>query len=247
MHRIFGILLVCTLVIAAGSSTALAYDSPQKYGIELRGGFGVYDMGDVNQGAEYMRQEKAGNTLTTADSGPTGGFSFLYSPARHTTWEIGYNAILDVENSVESTIPDSNGSILMHANEFFMKAHLVPTIGDRIKLNLGVGLSYYNVELQIQDDFSRRYNYDAVGRCFGLLGSAGLEFLLTERLGLNLQGGARLANASSFSYEPTTGVRTGLNVLGGSRPIEVNLSGVYGSVGLRVYFDKVLQPVDFTR
>ena len=247
MHRILGILLVCALVIAAGSNSALAYTSPQKYGVEFRGGFGVYDMGDVTSGAEFMQRERAGNTLTTADSGPMGGLSILYSPTRHSTWEIGYNALFDVENSVESTIPDSSGSIIMHANEFYAKAHLVPTIGDRIRLNLGVGFSYYNVELQVQDDFARRYNYDAVGRAFGLLGSAGIEFLLTQRLGLNLQGGARLANASNFSYEPTTGVRTGLNVIGGNRPIEVNISGVYGSVGLRLYFDKVFPPVDFSR
>jgi hypothetical protein len=247
MQRIFGILLVCALVIAAGSNSALAYNGPQQYGVELRGGCGLYDMGDVNQGAEFIQESRAGNTLTTADSGPMGGFSLLYRPARHNLWEIGYNAILDVENSVESTIPDSTGSILMHANEFFFKAHVVPTIGDRIHLNLGIGVSYYNVELQIQDDFNRRYTYDAVGRAWGVIGSAGLEFLLSERLGLNLQGGGRLANAAHFSYEQTPGVRTGLNVPGGSRPMEVNLSGMYGSVGLRFYFDKVLKPVDFSR
>ena len=44
MHRFFGILLVCMLVIAAGSNSAFAYDGPHKYGVELRGGFGQYDM-----------------------------------------------------------------------------------------------------------------------------------------------------------------------------------------------------------
>jgi hypothetical protein len=247
MHRFFGILLVCALVIAAGSSTAFAYTSPQQYGVELRGGFGQYDLGDVSQGATYMRDEHQGNALTTADTGPIGGISLLYRPARHSMWEVGYNAILDVENKVDNTIIDSSGSIVMHANEFFLKANLVPTIGERLSLNLGVGLSYYNVELQIQDDFSKRYNYDAVGRAWGLLGSVGLEYLISDRFGLNLQGGGRIANAANFSYEPTTGVRTGVSVLGGSRPIEVNMSGMYGSVGLRFYFDKVLQPVDFTR
>ena len=249
MHRFLGILLVCALVIAAGSSTAFAYSGPQQYGVELRGGFGQYDMGDVSQGADFMKRESNNGTLTTADSGPLGGVSLMYRPLRHAMWEIGYNALLDVENKVESTSGDSamNGSILMHANEFFVKANLVPTIGDRLSLNLGVGLSYYNCELQIQDDYSRRYVYDAVGRAWGLLGSAGLEFLLTDRLGLNLQGGGRIANAANFSYEPSAGVRTGVTTIGGSRPIEVNLSGLYGMVGFRVYFDKVIQPVDFTR
>ncbi len=247
MPRLFGILLVCALVIAAGSNTALAYSGPQQYGLELRGGFGLYDMGDVSQGASYIEEARPGNSLTTADSGPIGGLSLLYRPAKHQLWELGYNALLDVENSIESTIPDSNGSILMHANEFFLKAHVVPTIGDRIHLNLGVGLSYYNVELQIQDDFHHSYTYDAVGRSWGLLGSVGLEFLLTERLGLNLQGGGRVMNANYFSFEDSPGHRDILNIPGGTRPMEVNLSGMYGSVGLRFYFDKVLKPVDFTR
>ena len=252
MQRYFGILLVCVLVFAPGSNSAYAYDSPHTYGIELRGGFGIYDMGDVNPTTDRMaRASNLSDAAATSDNGPMGGVSLLFRPARHGLWEVGYNAILDVENTVESTIPDTggfkNGSILMHANEFFLKAHLVPWIGDRLNFNLGLGLAYYNVELQIQDDFYRQYTYDAVGRAWGLLGSVGLEFLLSDRLGLNVQGGGRLANATHFTYEPTIGVRNGLEIPGGSRPMEVNISGAYGSVGLRVYFDKVFPPVDFSR
>jgi hypothetical protein len=247
MRRFFGILLVCVLLLAAGSNLAFAYDGPHKYGIELRGGFGMYDMGDVPMTVTSMENARAGNTSTTADAGPMGGLSLIFRPLKNGIWEVGYNAILDVENTVESTIADTNGSILMHANEFFMKAHLAPWIGDRINLQLGVGLSYYNVELQIQNDFTRQYTYDAVGRCWGLTGSAGLEFLISDGLGINFQGGGRIANATHFSYEATQGVRTGLNVPGGSRPMEVNMSGLYGSAGLRFYFDKVFPPVDFSR
>lgn len=247
MQRFIGILLVYMLISVAGSNSAFADFGPHAYGLELRGGFGIYDMGDVPQAVSFMEQSGTGTTSTSADNGPMGGISLLLRPARHQLWEVGYNAILDVENTVESSIPDTNGSVLMHANEFFLKAHVVPWIGDRLSANLGMGLSYYNVELQIQDDFNRRYTYDAVGRAWGLLGSVGLEFLFTDRIGLNVQGGGRLANATHFSYEPTVGVRTGLSVPGGTRPIEVNLSGVYGSVGLRFYFDKVFPPVDFSR
>jgi hypothetical protein len=235
------------LVIAAGSNSAFAYDGPHKYGVELRGGFGQYDMGDVPMTITAMQNARAGNTVTTANNGPMGGISLLFRPMRHGLWEVGYNAVLDVESTVQSTIADTNGSVLMHANEFFMKAHVVPWVGDRINFNLGVGLAYYNVELQIQNDFTKQYWYDAVGRCWGLLGSAGLEFLVSDGLGVHFEGGARVANATHFSYEATPGVRAGLNVPGGSRPMEVNLSGAYGSVGLRFYFDKVFPPVDFSR
>ena len=43
------------------------------------------------------------------------------------------------------------------------------------------------------------------------------------------------------------GVRSAVSVLGGSRPFEVNLTGGYGQLGLRFYFDKVTKPIDFNR
>jgi hypothetical protein len=72
--------------------------------------------------------------------------------------------------------------------------------------------------------------------------------LVTKRVGLILGGGGRVANTNNFSYwDPATGPRKVLKVVGGSRPIEVNLSGAYGQAGLRFYFDPVTKPVDFTR
>lgn len=229
-------------------STASADESKQRYGVELRGGFGMYDLGDIVSGREYIQNERAGNTLTSSDGGPTGGLSGLFRPTKHSLWEFGYNALLDVDNTVENSFSDTaSGQILMHANEFFLKGSGVILLTDRIHLDLGAGVSYYNVELQIQDDFGRRYNYDAVGRCWGLLGSGNLEFLLTDRFGLALGGGARVANATDFSQEASIGVRSILPVIGGSRPMEVNMSGAYGQLGLRFYFDKVTKPIDFSR
>jgi hypothetical protein len=100
--------------------------------------------------------------------------------------------------------------------------------------------------LQVQDDFDGRYDYDAVGRGFGLLGGASLEFLATQRVGVVLAAGGRVVNTSDFTKD-VSGVRTTVKVLGGDRPIEVNLSGMYAQLGLRFYFDKTTQPIDFGR
>ncbi len=125
---------------------------------------------------------------------------------------------------------------LMHGNEFYAKAVIVTYPSERLNLNFGVGLAYYNTELQVQDDFTRRFYYDAVGRAFGLIGSLGLELGLSERMGLYLGGGGRLVNSNNFSYESSPGIRSGVTVLGGSRPMEVNLTGGYGQVGLALVF-----------
>jgi hypothetical protein len=252
MQRYIGTVLVCCAVVfALGSSPAFAYDSPQKYGIEVRGGFDTYDMGDVTPGIDNMQHAvvSAGyaSTLTKNSQGPMGGISLLYRQSKHAMWEVGFNALTNVSNKVEANPDSVSGEILMHANEFFFKGHVIATLTNRLNLSIAGGLSYNVAELQIQDAYRTRYNYDADGRAFGVVGSVGLEYLITKRLGIQLQGGGRLANAANFSYESSPGVRTGVTVIGGSRPIEVNLSGAYAGLGLRFYFDKVTQAVDFTR
>lgn len=253
MYRFSGTSIVCLLLLVAwGSIPAQAQDSPQKYGIELRGGFGMYEMGDVTSGIESIQRAvrsnstPISNSLSTSDNGPLGGFSFLYRPTAHTMWEVGYNAILDVENTVDTSPDTASGQILMHANEFFLKGNVVATLSQRIHADFGAGVSYYNAELQVQDNLRRRYYYDAVGRSWGLIGTVGLEFLLSNRVGLLLQGGGRFANVTHFSYE-TSGTRQQLSVIDGTRPMEVNLTGGFGVLGLRIYFDRVTRPVDYTR
>lgn len=252
MHRLFGTAFICAaLILALGSNAAYAVGDLQKYGVEFRGGFGIYDMGDVIPGVQTMQRSlsRAGlpNTLSEVDNGFSGGLSFLVRPTRHTMWEVGYNALLDVDNTVETTPDTASGQILMHANEFFFKGHLVATLTDALLLDFGAGLAYYNTELQVQDNLARRYNYDAVGRSWGLLGSVGLEYLVTQRLGIAAQGGGRLSTANNFAYETGSGTRTNLTVIGGNRSMEVNLTGIYAQLGFRIYFDRVTKPVDFTR
>jgi hypothetical protein len=252
MHRLLGTIGVCAaLILVLGSGTALAFDSPQKYGVELRGGFGVYDMGDITPGIETLRDNlnrvQIANTLNSSDAGPAAGLSLLYRPSKHTMWEVGYNALMEVENTVDSNPDTASGEILMHGSEFFVKGNVVITPADFLNLNVGAGLGYYGANLQIQDRYGRRYNYDAKGRAFGLIGSAGIEVLPTPRLGIVLSGGARVANAKHFTYETTPGTKTSLTAIGSTRSMEVNLSGFYGSLGLRFYFDKVTKPVDFSR
>jgi hypothetical protein len=252
MHRLFGtgLILLALVFVAMGSNTALASDSPQKYGVEVRGGFGMYDMGDVKPGIESyqgtLRAAHIPSTLNEKDNGPAAGFSFLYRASRHTMWEVGYNALMDVNNKLDA--PDSaSAQILMHSSEFFFKGHIVATLTNRIQASIGGGISYYNAELQVQNNHTRAYYFDADGRAFGLVGSVGLECLLTKRLGLSLQGGGRVANATHFSYRDQTDMRTELSAVGGGRPMEVNLSGAYATLGLRFYFDPVTGTMDFTR
>lgn len=252
MHRLMGTIGVCAaLILVLGSGAALAFDSPQKYGVEVRGGFGIYDMGDVIPGIVTMQNNltrvQIANTLDSSSAGPAAGLSFLYRPSKHTMWEIGYNSLLEVSNTVDSRPDSFSGEILMKGSEFFLKGILVATPSDFLNLNFGAGLGYYGANLQIQDRRGQRFNYDAKGRAFGLIGSVGIELLPTPRLGVILSGGGRIANTKHFAYESTPGTWSNLTAIGSTRPMEVNLSGFYGTLGLRFYFDKVTQPVDFTR
>ncbi|MBK8130532.1 MAG: hypothetical protein IPK53_17075 [bacterium] len=247
MNRLIGLLSIATLLTLSVTTSSFAYESPRKYGIQMGGGFGVYDMGDISLGTDYLLGLRPGNSASTADGGPMGNFAVIYRPSRHQMWEIGYNPLFDVENLVENSRGDSSGQILMHANEFYAKAMIVTYPAERLNLNFGLGIGYYNTELQIQDDFTRRFYYDAVGRGWGALGSVGLELGLSERMGLYLGGGGRLVNTTNFTHESSPGVRSAVSVLGGSRPFEVNLTGGYGQLGLRFYFDKVTKPIDFNR
>jgi hypothetical protein len=266
MHRLIGTtFLAVLLLVAFGSTTARGDDSPQKFGVELRGGVSMYDMGDIGAGLNTMKKNLIGahasnvtlNSSTSSllgtngdgvnDNGATGGISFLYRPSKHTMWEVGYNNMFDVNNTVNSSPDTSSGQLLMHASEYFLKGHVVATLMERLQADFGAGISYYSSGLQLQDNLRRRYYYDVKGRAFGVVGSVGLEFLLTKRVGLSLQAGGRLANTTDFVYEDTPGHGTNFAVYEGSRPMEVNLSGGYVNLGLRLYFDQVTKPVDFSR
>ncbi|MCB9366579.1 MAG: hypothetical protein H6506_00740 [Calditrichaeota bacterium] len=249
MNRLLVTLCIASLLTLSVTTSSVAYESPRKYGIQLGGGFGIYDMGDITLATDFLESRRSGSTVTTADAGPMGNLALIYRPSRHQMWEIGYNALLDVENLVENSAGDSltTGQVLMHANEFYAKAGIVTYPSERLNLNFGLGLAYYNCEMQIQDEFTNNYYYDAVGRAFGLVGSVGLELGVSKRVGLYLGGGGRLANVTNFTHEATRGVRSGVTVLNGSRPWEVNLTGGYGQLGLRFYFDKVTEPIDFSR
>jgi len=242
-----GLLCIATLLTLSVTTSSFAYESARKYGVQFGGGFGVYDMGDVSLGTDYMLRQRPGNKATTGDAGPMGNIAIVYRTARHQMWEVGFNPLFDVENLVENASGDSSGQILMHSNEFYLKAIIVTHPSERLNLNFGVGLAYYNTELQVQDDFTRRFYYDAVGRSFGAIGSLGIEFGLSEQTGLILGVGGRLTNSNNFSYESSPGVRSGVTVLGGNRPMEVNLTGGYAQLGLRFYFDQVTKPIDFSR
>jgi hypothetical protein len=253
MLRHIGTILICFgMLVLLGSSSAFA-GSPQQYGIEVRGGFGQYNMGDVTPGIESIQAAMMAKGITTSldekDTGPAGGFSLMFRPTRHSMWEVGFNALFDVNNKSMSIPDTATGQILMHANEFFVKGSVIATVTDKLQLDFGAGLSYYNAELQIQDQATPAYFYDADGRAFGLIGTVGVEYLLTQRVGLTLQGGGRIANTTHFSYiNSSLRVREGLEILpNGGRPFEVNLSGLFGQAGLRFYFDPVTKPVDFTR
>ncbi len=94
MNRLLGLLCIASLLTLSVSTSSFAYEGPRKYGVQLGGGFGIYDMGDVSLGTDYLLGLRPGNTATTADGGPMGNVAIIYRSARHQMWEIGFNPAL---------------------------------------------------------------------------------------------------------------------------------------------------------
>lgn len=77
MNRLIGPCCIATLLTLSVTTSSFTYDSPRKYGIQLGGGFGMYNMGDIDLGTDYLLGLRSGNKATTADGGPMGNMAVI--------------------------------------------------------------------------------------------------------------------------------------------------------------------------
>jgi hypothetical protein len=236
-----GLPIFCALILFSRSETAAAFDDQEKYGIEFRGGFSLYQVSDTRDVLNYYKSS-AGAAVTQQYSGPSGGFSLLWRQEKHFQWNIGYNSLFTFES--EAKWRDTTLTLSSRASEIFVTGNLVFPIGKSLRLYAGGGVDYLVAKQDIlwQPGSS---TFDGTGRTFGLLGNGAVEVFLGRRVGFSIGGGYRVATVTQMTDVGLGGDRTRVVHPLVNRAWEADFSGPFVITGLRVYFDPVTKPIDF--
>ncbi len=249
------------ILTIAANSFAQAEDIEHKYGIELRGGYGSYlDNSDPNTTAQDFDDVLSGMGASITGRGYdestgaiTGGVSLLYKSKDYFGWHIGLN-VLGTDEATATALDANNQEqavrTYMNAVEIFLTGNYYWHLSPRFNLQIGAGPTFYFASLDLEYEGSSAQSYygegiyGAHGRSFGFMGSLGGEFFLSNAVSLKLGGGFRLAQINRFKYYrevtgPSGTYEEGQIVYwpGTFDTFEVNFSGAFAEIGLRVYFE----------
>lgn len=241
-QMILGVLLPLTLSLFWNPERGLAFDDPRKYGIEFRGGFSLYQVSDTRDVLDYY-QGSASATVTENYAGPSGGFSLLWRQEKHFQWNIGYNALLNFES--EAQWQDTSVTLSARAVEIFVLGNFVFEPVKGIFAYLGGGVDYLVAKQDILWEPGSSI-FDGTGRAFGLVASGMLEISMGRRVGLALGGGYRSVDVTEMINVDFTNERSKVVHPLVNRAWDADFSGPFATVGLRVYFDPVTKPIDFS-
>ncbi len=229
-------LAVITLTLCMAAlliqSPALAADKIyHQRGLEFRAGFSHQFMNDPNDfvdAYEYL----AGYDVTTTIGSPMLGLSLLYKTFPNFGWNLGYNYIMTSTYKVESAA--ETVELKMRGHELFVMGCYFKPIMTDWELMLGLGVNGFFGWMDQENSEGAGF-VDASGRSLGFLVNAGLELPLKEMLGLSFGLGYRNALVDEIAYRDASDQEH--TVFFENRPMELNFSGLYGQIGLRVYFD----------
>jgi hypothetical protein len=240
-HMKLGAFLFLACLLGMDSGRVLASDEARKFGVELRGGFSLYQVSDTRDVISHY-EGLPGATITETYSGPSGGFSLLWRQDKHFQWNIGFNSLLDFES--EASWQDTTLKLSSHASEIFVLGNFVITPMRGLNLYAGGGVNFVVVK---QDILWQPGNsiFDGTGRTFGVMANGAVVFFLGQRVGLCLGGGYRLANVRELTDINYNGERYRVLHPLVNRAWEADFSGPFVITSLRIYFDPVSKPIDF--
>jgi hypothetical protein len=242
-QMIFGALLPLALLLSLGIGRVWAFDDPHKYGVEFRGGFSLYQVSDTRDVLDYYGSSTSA-TLTENYGGPSGGFSLLWRQEKHFQWNIGYNSLLNFES--EARWQDTTLTLSARATEIFVLGNLVFEPVRGIHAYLGGGVDFLIAKQDILWEPGNSI-FDGTGRTFGVMANGALEIPLGRRVGVSLGGGYRQATVTEMINEGFDDVRAKVVHPLVNRALEADFSGPFAMMGLRVYFDPVTKPIDFSQ
>ena len=241
-EMVLGALLLCALLLCWDTVEAIAFDDPHKYGVEFRGGFSLYQVSDTRDVMDHY-QSSASAVIAENYTGPSGGFSLLWRQEKHFQWNIGYNSLINFES--EAQWHDTTLTLSARASEFFVLGNIVFNLARTIPVYIGGGVNFVIAKQDIiwEPGYSV---FDGTGRAFGAIVNAAVEIPLGRRVGLCLGGGYRIANITEMIDIDFNDERAKVVHPLVTRAWEADLSGPTAAMGLRIYFDPVSKPVDFS-
>ena len=253
---------VCLSLILVMSSCPIARggEIQHQYGIELRGGYGLYlnntdpntfakDF-EGNSTAGYSQKEYAESV-----GGITGGISLLYKTRDYFAWHIGLNVLGSDSATATASMansPDQTGRVFMNTVEIFLTANYYWHLSPRFNLQFGAGPAFYlaSLDREVSSAAEPIYGesfYGAHGRSFGFTGAVGAELFLSNALSVKLGGGFRWAPVDRFKYfvevidpeDPNITFEKGEIAYweGTFDTFEVDFSGLFAEIGFRIYFE----------
>jgi hypothetical protein len=263
MRALISLVCITLILIICTTTLALAGDIPHQYGIELRGGYGLYlNNIDPDTYVEKFQGLTANGysqkEFTESSGALSGGISLLYKSEEYLGWHIGLNVIgtdsaTALATSAQYPNQDQQGRVYYNATELFMMVHYYWNLSPRFNFQFGAGPAFYFASLDLEAlGAEQQYGesfYGAHGRNFGFRGSIGAEFFLSNVIALNASGGLRWAPIDRFKYfiEVQSGLEGEANIDYKKAQIaywpnsydtfEIDLTGVFLEVGLRFYFD----------
>lgn len=251
MRKLVGALVVvATLLWSLPSvSNAMGLLTP-KYGLELQLGGGMHFLSDVN---DYLPAANFAG-ITPAEEMMVGmqfGLGMVYRQMPGFGWQFGYNrfvSIVDQKFRITNApaYPESWAEQTLTGGEFYgLATWYWPW--KYFEVSFGLGPAIYTASMDRSIDIAQDGGShitsgsfsDASGKSLGVAGAFGIELMIREMIGLNLQLGGRYAKIGKIAYEDPNNAGSDipvyLNSASGSY-LPIDYSGIYLKLSLRGYF-----------
>jgi hypothetical protein len=237
---ILGVLIQSTTIFAESVSVFDRKSKeplPRKYGIQLSGGFSTYDMKDVNAYTETNPTPLQVIDFIEASSGISYNFALLYRSHDKFNWTIGFSKLgQDKAEHLFVGSPERFNEALISGSEVYFAANYMLIAGNGLNVYIGGGPAIYSANLDFVSTELSSIS-DAKGRSLGIRFNAGAELFLSDKMGLFVNGGYRIANVKELTYTTSTNSNDQTLFSDSSHKTEADFTGMFVEAGIRLYFE----------
>ncbi len=231
-----GMLLGLIMVVGEAAAQDVSVFTRKKvmhkntYGFQIIGGGGTYTMGDIN---DYRHVDNWPENDEDAVFGVGYGAAILYRAQEHVRFAIGFNVLGQDKTYIEYAGEEFEQTV--SGGELYFQAEYLVPFNEDFNVSLNFGPAVYSGSLDRSGTVGTSFA-DATGRAFGLRAGLGAQFLFSDRWGLHLMGGFRMAKIGEVSYEDRNGIEQ-IVYWNNNRRVELDFTGAFVELGLRMYFE----------